>query len=164
MNNIKKLLVSVALLGTTSFAAAADQNLGAIAVGTMKSFSSATPAGASFLDTIYFSLTSQGTTSAGVGTLNYTVAGTSILGIDNLSLALYDSANVQRGNGLDFTINSLSAGDYYLKVQGLTTGLQGGYYAGSIKVSPVPEPGTMGMMATGLMLMAMVMYRRRDAS
>lgn len=55
----------------------------------------------------------------------------------------------------------LTNGDYGLVVEGIVLGTNGGSYGGNLNVSPVPEPGTLGMMAGGLALLGFIGRRRK---
>ena len=160
MKKVKHLIISAMLLGASASAMASDQFLGTLPAG-YTGFTSTTSIG-SFLDKVYFSLGGESSGSFGVGALNFTVKKAPILNISDLSMTLFNSSNVQLGNGLDFTVNSLAAGDYHLDVAGNTTGIFGGVYAGGIDVSPVPEPGVWSLLLAGFSMIGFMAYRRRE--
>lgn len=54
----------------------------------------------------------------------------------------------------------LAPGNYVLEVAGTVTGDTRGNYAGTLNVSPVPEPETYGMMLAGLALVGVVARRK----
>lgn len=60
----------------------------------------------------------------------------------------------------------IPAGQYYLKITGITSGMYGAQYNGAISftapnpISPVPEPETLSMMLVGLGLMGSIALRR----
>jgi hypothetical protein len=49
----------------------------------------------------------------------------------------------------------------YLTVNGISNGTLGGIYSGAISVTPIPEPGTWAMFATGGMLLGFALRRSR---
>ena len=76
--------------------------------------------------------------------------------ITNFAYGLYDSSNTLISSG-----STVSAGNYTIKVTGTGVGAYGGYYGGSLTVSPVPEAGEWAMMLAGLGLMGFVAARRQ---
>jgi len=161
MRSIKTLLVSSLMLGMSLGSQAADYSLGNIS-NSSSTFGGNVVTG-SFLDKIYFSLDTASDASFGAGALNFTVGGTPFLNVNDLSLNLVDASNNSlQGSGLDFTINPLASGSYYLQVSGIANGLGGGLYAGGISVSAVPEPGFMISLVAGLGVIGFMAYRRRE--
>lgn len=158
--NFKKVAVAGMLLVSAMGAQAADYNLGNLSAG-YTNFTYNVASG-SFMDKIAFNLTSQSNGSFGAGALNFTVGGVPLLNISGLSLSLFDGSDNQLGNGLDFSINALNGGNYYLKVSGVANGLAGGMYGGGINVSAVPEPGTWTTLLAGLAMFGFMAYRRRQ--
>ena len=59
--------------------------------------------------------------------------------------------------------SAIAPGSYQLEVLGTVVGA-GGSFGGNINVSPVPEPGSMGMMVAGLGLLGVAMSRRKKRS
>lgn len=55
----------------------------------------------------------------------------------------------------------LAAGSYVLQVRGNVTGSAGGSYAGTLNVTPVPVPGTLPLLMSGLGLLGSLFIRRR---
>ena len=160
MKRIKKLLVSAMLLGASVGAHANDYYLGNLSAG-LNGFGGTFVSG-SFLDKLHFTLGSASEGSFGFGALNFTVGGTPILNISNLTLSLFDDNSNSLGSGLDFTVNFLNAGNYYLQASGNANGFSGGVYAGGISLSPVPEPGVWSSLVAGLAMLGFVAYRRRE--
>ncbi|MDR7051059.1 hypothetical protein J2X54_003546 [Duganella sp. 3397] len=64
-----------------------------------------------------------------------------------------------------FSANGLSAGSYYLSVNGLVQGAGGGSYSSNVNLAmaPVPEAETYAMMIAGLGLLGVVARRRKAA-
>lgn len=58
--------------------------------------------------------------------------------------------------------SGLSSGNYSLAVEGTVLGTKGGSFGGNLNVSPVPEPGTLGMMVGGLALLGFIGRRRKS--
>jgi PEP-CTERM motif len=56
---------------------------------------------------------------------------------------------------------TLGPGSYLLEVRGNITGTSGGAYAGVLNLSPIPEPGAVGMMLAGLGMLGFMARRRR---
>lgn len=160
MKYIKQLMVSALLVGATFGAQAAEYNLGNLSNG-YTGFGAYSVTG-SFLDKINFSLTSESLGSFGAGPLNFSVGGAPVLNISGMSMSLFDSNANNLGSGLDFTLSSLAAGNYYLQVSGNANGFMGGLYAGGIEVSAVPEPGVWSSLMAGLAMLGFMAYRRRQ--
>lgn len=160
MKSLVKYLVAAALVAASFGANATEYNLGNLSNG-YTGFGGNVISG-SFMDKINFSLTGQANGSFGAGALNFTVGGAPVLNISGLSLSLFDSSNNNLGTGLDFSLNGLNTGSYYLKVTGIANGFAGGMYAGGIDVSPVPEPGIWSSLVAGLAMLGFMAYRRRE--
>jgi len=165
MKTLKKLLAAAMLLGASVGANASvsahvnDYNLGQLSVG-YNGFGANFVSG-SFLDNLHFTLSSPSEGGFGVGALNFTVGGMPMLNINNLTMSLLDNNSNNLGSGLDFTVNALNAGNYYLQVSGNANGVGGGVYAGGINLSPVPEPSLWSSLVAGLAVIGFMAYRRR---
>lgn len=59
---------------------------------------------------------------------------------------------------------NLSAGAYYIQVDGYVNSNTGGSYGANVNVTPVPEPETWGMMLGGLSVLAALARRRKVAA
>lgn len=106
-----------------------------------------------------------------------------VFGIDQLTTQLYSGSisgeQVNVGSLIASGISSQSsfnnviqttsviaptylAGDYLLKVSGLTTGEFGGSYIGVANIAPVPLPPTLPLMAAGLGALALIRRKRNS--
>ena len=83
-----------------------------------------------------------------------TYAGTNVLG-----------SGVGTEDYWKFDANGLTAGSYYLSVNGLVQGAGGGSYSSNVNLAmaPVPEAETYAMMIAGLGLLGVVARRRKAA-
>ena len=86
------------------------------------------------------------------------------MNISGLSMSLFSSDDTNLGSGLDFTVDPLAAGNYYLHITGNADGFSGGMYAGGINISTVPEPGTWNMLFAGLLILGVTALRLRDVN
>jgi hypothetical protein len=138
--------------------------------------------GNTFTDKFLFTLTGN---YNGSGTLSSTFESTSPvqdLLISSYSLVKYDPVtdtilntyagyNVLGvpGTGTEdywkFTTTGLTAGSYYIAVNGVIQGAGGGTYTSNVNfaLAPVPEPETYAMMAAGLGLLGFMARRRKSA-
>ncbi|WP_317205306.1 FxDxF family PEP-CTERM protein [Janthinobacterium sp.] len=96
--------------------------------------------------------------------------------ITGFSLTKYDPASMQQLMSIDgsnqtastshpldswsLTGLGLSAGSYFLKVEGNVIGNGGGTYGGDLTVSAVPEPETYAMLLAGLGLLGFAARRK----
>jgi hypothetical protein len=65
-----------------------------------------------------------------------------------------------------FNANGLTAGNYYISVEGVVQGAGGGSYTSNVNLAalaPVPEPETYAMMVAGLGLLGFVARRKKNA-
>lgn len=149
------------LMGAITAPQAASYHLGALAEGYNDFGPHAVLAG-SFLDRIYFTLPANGGGDFGAGPLNFSLRGVPYREIGNMSMSLFGSSNAHLGGGLDFFVNPLGAGNYYLQVTGDATGTAGGLYAGSINMTslPIPEPGIWSSLLAGLAIIGLMAFRR----
>lgn len=78
-------------------------------------------------------------------------------------IALGDSRQMSFSNVVQTTsviAPTFLAGDYLLKISGLTTGEFGGSYIGVANLAPVPVPPTLPLMAAGLGVLALLRRKR----
>ena len=123
--------------------------------------------GNTFADRFTFSVT--GTVGQNLDAIVASVSRTPDVGRDITDLRLYDGSNTLVGTGTSLQSgavdvwrmagNNLSAGDYYIRVDGNLVSDDGASFGGAMMLMPVPEPETYGMMLGVLGLLA----RRRKA-
>ncbi|MEI7968807.1 MAG: FxDxF family PEP-CTERM protein [Betaproteobacteria bacterium] len=177
VRSVVRMLGAVALGGACVAASAATTNLGSLPVGAT-AFSGMVPVGP-FIDTFTFTVPANGGT--GYSVVNFPVSGG--FGSFNTlfsSLALFSNPDGILFNGDDLLLTSVnsppgpgpvsslslnwsatSGGGMYLTVGGVGNGSLGGLYSGAISVTPVPEPATWAMMATGAILLGFGLRRTR---
>jgi hypothetical protein len=185
---LASMIAGASLFGSAAFAADLEKSFnitldsdgeGGFNAGFSNTFASATR-NSTFSDKYMFvlstnfdsssSLTSSYLKSSTIKDLQIT--GFSLVKYDpltNAALTTYDGSNVT-GAGAhptdrwELTATGLSAGSYYVEVDGLVTGTGGGAYGSdlTIAVAAVPEPETYGMMVAGLGLLGF-MARRKQA-
>ena len=142
-----------------------------------------TSAGSTFSDTYTFTLTGLADSSASL-TSSYLLSSTiKDLDITSFSLNLYNpvdnsiittyagtnitAAGANPTDSWQLTAMGLTAGTYFLEVDGKVVGNGGGSYGSDLTISPavsaVPEPASYGMMLGGLGLIGFVARRRKSA-
>lgn len=129
-----------------------------------------------FVDKYLFTLTTSYDSSASVTSsyLNSStikdllITGFSLVQYDPVTDAIlktYAGTNTTTGitDNWELSANGLSAGSYYIEVDGTVVGTGGGSYGSdlTIAVAAVPEPGTYAMMAAGLGLLGFVARRKK---
>src|SRR5882672_7902738 len=154
---IATALVSiVCLLCIVTGANATVHDLGALSAGSTP-FSDSQAS--SFTDTWNFSL----------GSIGYIYATVSATGLKGLSMDLFSETVGKKGKikkelvitGTTFSFASLAAGDYFLRIKGsLINKSLDHSYAGSISVTPVPEPEVWAMMLIGIGLIGYQLRRK----
>lgn len=180
--NIKtftKHAVALAVLSVTAFSAsAAVYDLGAITVGTPKSFNAGV-AGNSvvFGDLFAFTLPANGGSQYDVINFPLDFAGLNVslsfaalyknpdgvkTGLNGDEGAPLDSA-LAMGNAVHFSHGGTAGGNYFLLVSGVTSGTAGGAYSGYISAAPVPEPESYAMLLAGLGVMGTIVMRRNKS-
>lgn len=163
MNYLKAMLVAIILSGSVSTVQAEDRYLNTLAEGN-NDFGPYIVLPNSFVDRINFRIAQASSGDFGVGSLSFTLREVPHLNIEDMSMSLFDGNNTLLGGGLDFSLNSLSSGNYYLQVLGNATGTTGGMYGGSIAMTslPVPEPGMGSSLVAGLLMLSFMALRRRN--
>ena len=167
-------------VGKTIVADAVSNNVGGIQFLGGSTFSAANTASL-FSDKYLFTLTGNYDAS---GTLSSTYLSTTPaqdLVITGYSLVKYGSSLEDivgtyagtpfPGSGAgtvdfwSFNANGLTAGNYYISVQGVVQGAGGGTYSSDVNLAlaPVPEPETYAMMVAGLGLLGFVARRKKNA-
>jgi hypothetical protein len=171
-------LITMSLLMLTQTAAAETLDLGDYAAPDVISYgNSFTGPQNQFTDWFGFSVL-----DASYNGISASISFAQVFGIDQLTTQLYsgsitgDHVNVgsfiAAGNSRQTTYGNATqtisvidptyvAGDYLLKISGLTTGEFGGSYAGIANLAPVPLPPTLPLMAAGLGILALI-KRKRD--
>lgn len=190
MTRLKKFLLSAAvgaaMAGTGFSASAADpvfyKDLGAVAIGTPKSFSGVLGAIGGFLYEFTFSVPANGGSGYNVERLVFDIPSVGNIDLMFTTVTLFSDTDnnptnggrtmlvgpvLATGGGLDpisFTAAGSDAGFRILQVAGTTNGSLGGAFNGSIQVSPVPEPETWAMMLIGAGLVGFQLRRRARQS
>ncbi|WIM06107.1 MAG: FxDxF family PEP-CTERM protein [Candidatus Nitricoxidivorans perseverans] len=165
--NVQKTLAA-ALFGAGIFAAGLAQattdlgTLGSAPTGGSNGYGASTP----FADEYKFSIGTLSTVSAWVGEVNF-------LGLDLLpgwTVDLMDSTHTSLVGGPYAPPGTsasgswtLGSGDYYVEIAG-TTGASGGGYSYSLSAVPVPEPGELALMLSGMGLMGYMVRRRKNGA
>lgn len=169
MKFIKTLLASVAFVAAASSANAAQQDLGLI-----ESITWTTPAPVSGVvsDIFTFQLSSPAADFS-VNKFVLTLGANTVWDFSSLSFSVYSGAytgavdatsllhtvNVTGSAASEeFSLNGLTAGDFYIHVAGTTSGLGGGSYA--FAITPVPEPSSVAMLLVGFAALGAVARRR----
>ena len=125
--------------------------------------------GNTFADRFTFSVT--GTVGQNLDAIVASVSRTAEVGLDITGISLFDDSNtlLTQGTSLEtgavdvWTIagGNLSAGDYYLRVNGNIVSDDGASFGGAMMLMPVPEPGAYGMMLGGLGILGFLARRRK---
>jgi hypothetical protein len=137
--------------------------------------------GYGFYDDFYFSVP----TGVAADSITSTISLGQSFALSNLQVRLYNAANnappvlgppsggvtqawstaINIGPGMTGNVQVLNTqitqpGTYVLEVRGTATGTNGGSYAGTLNVSPVPLPAALPLLLTGFGLFAGVMRKR----
>lgn len=162
MKFLKSLLVSVALIAAATSANATAYNWGVLSEGD--SYKEYSVAAGSFLDTITFTLDQDYTADFGAGVLNVIVGKKQFQYISDLNVTLVDVEDVVLGSGLNFTLDSLVAGTYTLKISGVASGInqEAGKYGVGVTIAAVPEPSSVAMLLVGFAALGVAARRRKS--
>ncbi|MCB5186051.1 FxDxF family PEP-CTERM protein [Methylobacillus gramineus] len=161
MKFLKSLLVSVAFIAAASSANAANYNWGVLSDGD--SYEEYTVSAGDFLDTITFTIGQESVADFGAGVLNVVVGKKQFQFIENLAVSLFDVEDNQLGSGLNFTVDTLTAGTYTLKITGFAKGTlaEAGKYGVGVTIAAVPEPSSVAMLLVGFAALGAVARRRK---
>ncbi|MBN8505368.1 MAG: PEP-CTERM sorting domain-containing protein [Burkholderiales bacterium] len=162
----KPALIAAALVAASMGASATVYNIGVLPLApAVYSNTVNVPAGA-FSDTYNFSFPLTGD-KASASAVSIQLNG--LLDISNLKVDLYDASNNWIAGGAVGNSSAVSnvplmgGANYYYTVTGTATGAVGGAYAFIASASPIPEPGTYGLMLAGLGAVGFLAARRRQA-
>lgn len=118
----------------------------------------------SFIDFFNFSLSNVANVSGAAVSLELTLGSLDLLNIDNLSLALYNSANSLVASGSSsLNVSNITGGNYYVRVAGDANGIAGGQYLFGLAIQAVPEPEQWMLFMAGLLAVGSIARRRMDA-
>lgn len=165
-------LKSVVVLGALSLGAFAAQasttNLGTLGSTITTSGGVATSFASVINDNFTFSLaaasTVQSSVSTFLGNINPSFYGIYTAGLDGL-VGTADDVQIVGHGFSSGNFDTLSAGNYYFKVFGLSNAALSAYSIGaSATAVPVPEPETYVMLGAGLAGIGFIVSRRRRES
>ena len=125
--------------------------------------------GNTFADEFTFSVT--GTVGQNLDAIVASVSRTADAGLDITGIWLFDGDDTLLSEGTSmesgamdvWTVagGNLSAGDYYLRVNGTVVSDDGASFGGAMMLMPVPEPGAYGMMLGGLGILGFLARHRK---
>jgi hypothetical protein len=171
--NFKKTSLALAI-AVSAFAAgtaqAATVNAGTISSSFSHVFNVAS--GASFADTINFSVAGPSTLTGSAASLTLSLGSLSLLDIAGLTVNVWNNSHPFgttnfgsfAGGPGSYTFNLPTAGNYHVDITGTATGAFGGTYAVGLQVAAVPEPETYAMLLAGLGVMGAIARRRKQAA
>lgn len=180
-STVAKLVCAAALAGASMTAVAdSEQDLGLLTPGILGHPFGGNTAVGPFTDVFKFELPANGGTGysvldfptsvtiPNVGTFTFKNVFSSMLLVSNPDGILYNgddttlkSTLVTNASSMALTWGPTTGGKMYLIVNGIGQGTAGGFYNGSITVSPVPEAETWAMMLVGAGLIG---FRLRNRS
>jgi hypothetical protein len=118
-----------------------------------------------FQDSYAFSLTQAAQGDALVVSLNLGQAASTVYNISNLQFRLYEvptgttqpglsipagSTIIESWTGTSGNFSNLQSGTYFLDIAGTADGSLGGTYVGQLNLAPVPLPGAVWLMVSGV--------------
>jgi hypothetical protein len=173
---MKKSLIAAAVLASASFSSwAADISSLPQALDLVDNsafFGDSFDAGNSgntFADRFTFTVT--GTVGQNLDAIVASISRSADVGLDITGLWLFDGNDTLLSQGTSLqsgatdvwtvTGGNLSAGDYYIRVNGNVVSDAGASFGGAMMLMPVPEPGTYGMMLGGLGILGFLARRRK---
>jgi len=125
--------------------------------------------GATFAD--QFTFTVSGTVGQTLDAIVASISPTADVGLDITGIWLFagDGTMLSTGSSLQtgatdvwsVSGDNLTAGDYYLRVNGTLVSDDGASFGGAMMLMPVPEPETYGMMLGGLGILGFLARRRK---
>ena len=118
-----------------------------------------------------FTFTVAGTVGQNLDAIVASVSRTADVGLDITGISLFDGNDTLLSQGTSLETGAvdvwsvaggnLSAGDYYLRVNGTIVSDDGASFGGAMMLMPVPEPGAYGMMLGGLGILGFLARRRK---
>jgi len=118
-----------------------------------------------------FTFTVSGTVGQNLDAIVASVSRTADVGLDITGFWLFDGNDTLLSQGTSMSSGAmdvwtvaganLSAGDYYIRVNGTVVSDDGASFGGAMMLMPVPEPGVYGMMLGGLGVLGFLARRRK---
>lgn len=129
--------------------------------------------GGTFAD--QFTFTVAGTTGWTLDAIVASITRTDATGLAITGVSLYDASDTLLTSGTSWlsgpidlwsnSANNLSAGDYYLQVNGTVVSDGAASFGGAVSLAaPVPEPATYGMLLAGFGALGVLARRRKSAN